>query len=83
MLENLYLWQCLFFIVLPDTTQRPAFMANPKKFWYELRMKQIDEPEDITSAFCQLCWPPSTETFEENFRALENCMMSDYNFIKD
>ena len=45
-------------------------------------MKQIDEPEDITSAFTQLGSLPSTETFKENFRELENVMMSDYN-LKD
>ena len=29
-------------------------------------MKQINELEDITSAFIQLGWLPSTKTFEEN-----------------
>ena len=67
-------------VVRYDTTT--SFHGKSKKFWYELRMKQIDESEDITSAFTQLCSLPSTETFKENFRELENVMMSDYN-LKD
>ena len=69
-----------FFHSFTGCDSTASFYGKSKKFWYELWMKQINEPEDITSAFTQLSWLPSTETFEQNFRALENFVVAAYNF---
>ena len=71
-----------FFHSFTGSDSTASFYGKSKKFWYELWMKLINEPEDITSTFTQLSWLPSAEIFEENFKALENFVVAAYN-LKD
>ena len=68
-----------FFHSFTGSDSTASFFGKSKKFWYDLWMKLINEPEDITSAFTQLSWLPTAEILEENFQALQNFVVAAYN----